>query len=264
MLCSPCCSLSPLKDVEGIATCPRQGTERSNRYFGEQLYGKLDFHTWERKPRALPGFIIGFGVPLDGETSLQPQHFTRSPWSERNHPVNSVTWGWQDTPTQSRPGGSSSESPSQQEFWGPGEVWVPLGSSGGWVGDVEPVLVLGNVPPALLPAESCFPGLCLSPETKPGDPYPTGTHSLPRELSFAPLSQQHPEHSILWAFHSCLSRARDQRPVWGCYSEPSSTTPILIPPLSLWLLSWLCLQGNISCFLIYYLFLQLEPPLLCN
>lgn len=111
---------------------------------------------------------------------------------------------------------------------------------GGWV-MWSLCCVLGNVPPALLPAEGCFPGLCLSPKTKPEDPYPTGTHSLSRELSFAPLSQQQPEHSILWAFHSCLSRARDQRPVWGCYSKSSSTTPILVPPLSLWLLSWLCL-----------------------
>lgn len=190
MLCSPCCSLSPLKEVEGIsAACPRQGTERSNRHFGEQHYGKLDFHTWERKPRALPGFVIRLGVPLDGETSLQPQHFTRNPWSEQNHPVNSVTRGWQDTSPEL--GAALQKVPLSRNFGVLERSGFHLAAVVGGCVMWSLCWVLGNVPPALLPAGGCFPGLCLSPKNKPGDPYPTGTHSLPRELSFAPLSQQH-------------------------------------------------------------------------
>lgn len=231
--------------------------ERSNRHFGERPYGKVDFHTWERKPGALAGFIIGLGVSLDGETSLQPLHFTRNLCSERNQCREfSDLEGWQDTSSAQTWGQLFRKSLSAGilESWrGMAPTWQQwCHQLHGWV-MWNLCRVLGNVPPVLLPAEGCFPGLCLPLKTKPGDSYPTGTHSLPRELSFAPLSQQQPEHSIVWAFHSCLSRARDQGPVWGCYSKSSFTIPILVPPLSLLQWSWLCLQGDISCFLIYYL-----------
>lgn len=76
-----------------------------------------------------PGFVIGLGAPWDGETNLQPQHFTRNPWSERNQCCEfSDSEGWQDI-SSAQTWGHSSESPSQQEFWAPGEVWIPPGSS---------------------------------------------------------------------------------------------------------------------------------------
>lgn len=86
------------KASQHTAACSRQGTERSNRHFGDRPYGKLDFHSWERKPGALSGFIIGLGVPLDGETNLQPQHFTRNPRSEQKQCREfRDSEGWQDT-----------------------------------------------------------------------------------------------------------------------------------------------------------------------
>lgn len=111
-------------------------------------------------------------------------------------------------------------------------------------------------------AWGCHMCLHLSVNTKPGGSYPAGTHYLPREPSFTHPFKHSLEHRIAQAFCSCLSRARDWGPVWGCYSEPFSTFPILVLSLS-FSGSWLCLQGDFSCFIIYYLFLQLEPPSLC-
>lgn len=124
----PSLPLKMWKASQHTAACPRQGTERLKRRFGEQLYGNLDFHTWERKLRALPGFIIGLGVgmvkPVCSHSTL-PE--TRG--VSETGAVNAVTRRGGRTHHQPRPGGSSSESPSQQEFWGPGEVWIPAGSS---------------------------------------------------------------------------------------------------------------------------------------
>lgn len=191
--------------------------ERSNRHFGERPYGKVDFHTWERKPGALAGFIIGLGVSLDGETSPQPPHFTRNLCSERNQCREfSDLEGWQDTSSAQTWGQLFRKSLSAgiSESWrGVAPTWQQwCHQLHGWV-MWNLCRVLGNVPPVLLPAEGCFPGLCLPLKTKPGDSYPTGTHSLPRELSFAPLSQQQPEHRL--GFSQLLEQSKGPRTSLG-------------------------------------------------
>lgn len=169
------------KASQHMAACPRQGTERSSRHFSKQPYGKHDFHTWERKARALPGFIIGLGVPLDGETSLQPQHFARNLWSEGSQchefsdTSSAQTWGqlFRKSLSAGILGSWRGVDPTWQQWWQQLPGWVV------WS-------LFWDVPLALLSAEGRLsPGLCLSLKTKPGDPYPTGTHSLPRELLFA-------------------------------------------------------------------------------
>lgn len=63
-------------------------------------------------------------------------------------------------------------------------------------------------------------------------------------------------------FLQLFEQSKGPRTSLGCYSESFSTFPTLVLPLS-FSGSWLGLQGDFSCFLIYYLFLQLEPASLC-
>lgn len=225
MFCSSCCSLSPLRDVESQHTAarPRQGAERSSRHFGEQLYGNLDFHTWETKPGAWPGFVIGLGAPWDVKPVCSHSTLPETRGVRETSARNSVTQRGGRTHHQPRPGDSSSESPSQQEF----RLLERCGShlaAAAWVGDVEPALRLGNVPAALLPAEGCFPGLCLSLKTKPGDAHLT---ACPRN-SLLPLCSSSSQSTASFGLFTAVWAEQGTKGQFG------DVIPSALPPSPSW------------------------------